>query len=238
MQECGKASLRRLHQPNFATRYFVGQGIDIGGGDDPLSLYTELFPRITSVMDWDWEQGDAQFLEGVEDERFDFVHSSHCLEHLEDPRQGLQTWFRVLKPGGHMIITVPDEDLYEQGVFPSRYNGDHKWTFTIHKTHSWSQRSLNLLDLIRDLGPAADVHVLTLLDGGYRYGMPEGDQTLTTTGECAIELVVRKRPCRRLKRAAVCPRRMPPIVGDMVGMLTWPIWRRAWKKPSERGGTC
>ena len=39
---------------------------------------------------------------------------------------------------------VPDEDLYEQGQFPSTYNVDHKWTFTILKTTSWSPCSLNL----------------------------------------------------------------------------------------------
>ena len=47
----------------------------------------------------------------------------------------------MLEPGGHLIVTVPDEDLYEQGHFPSDYNRDHKWTFTIHKPKSWSERS-------------------------------------------------------------------------------------------------
>jgi hypothetical protein len=217
MQECGKAALRRLHQPNYATRYFVGHGIDIGGGDDPLSLYTELFPRIASVTDWDWEQGDAQALYGVADDRFDFVHSSHCLEHLQDPREGLKRWFQVLRPGGHMVLTVPDEDLYEQGVFPSRYNGDHKWTFTILKHRSWSERSLNLIDLVRDLGPAAEVKGLTLLDGGYRYAMPEGDQTLTTPGECAIELVIRKRPAAEVEAGGRLPRAEAAPSGGATG---------------------
>ena len=148
MKECSKAIMRRLSQPNFVNRYFVGEGIDIGGGPDPLAVYQELLPRIASVRVWDKDSGDAQFMEGVEDESFDFVHSSHCLEHLVEPQEGLANWFRILRPGGHLVITVPDEDLYEQGVFRSTYNSDHKWTFSVFKTHSWSERSRNILEML------------------------------------------------------------------------------------------
>jgi SAM-dependent methyltransferase len=130
---------------------------------------------------------------GVADERFDLVHSSHCLEHLRDPRKGVQHWFRILKPGGHLVVTVPDEDLYEQGRFPSTFNRDHQWTFTIFKARSWSDRSINLLDLVQELGPRADVQRIQLLDAGYRYTLPRYDQTLTPVAESGIELVVRKR---------------------------------------------
>ena len=137
-----------MREPNFLNRYFVGNGLDIGGGPDPLGLYIELFPRMKGVKVWDKNDGDAQTLEGVEDEQFNFVHSSHCLEHVDDPTIGLKNWFRALKPGGHLIITVPDEDLYEQGQFPSTWNKDHKFTFTISKSKSWSPKSINILELI------------------------------------------------------------------------------------------
>ena len=60
MKECSKTIMRRLHEPNFANRYFVGNGLDVGGGPDPLGLYVELFPRIQGVKVWDKEDGDAQ----------------------------------------------------------------------------------------------------------------------------------------------------------------------------------
>lgn len=199
MKECSKSIARRLADPNFTRRYFVGRGLDIGGKPDPLSLYRELFCRMSAVKTWDWEDGDAQFLKGVADGEFDFVHSSHCLEHLVDPREGLRNWLRVVKPGGHLVITVPDEDLYEQGVFPSTFNRDHKWTFTIFKQRSWSARSLNVLDLVRELGPAADPLKVELLAATYRFDLPRYDQTLTPVGECGIELVIRKRPAAELE---------------------------------------
>lgn len=192
MKECSKSIARRLHDPNFSNRYFVGDGIDIGGKPDPLVLYRELFPRMGAVRTWDWEDGDAQQLAGVPDASLDFVHSSHCLEHLVDPVAGLQSWFRVLRPGGHLVVTVPDEDLYEQGTFPSTFNRDHKWTFTIHKQQSWSGRSVNVLSLLQALGPEACVIKVELLISTYRFGLPRYDQTLTPVGECGIEFVVRK----------------------------------------------
>lgn len=193
MKECSKSIIRRLSDPNFINRYFVGQGLDIGGKPDPLCLYQGLFCQMGSVRTWDWEDGDAQFLAGVADGEYDFVHSSHCLEHLVDPIEGLKNWFRVVRPGGYLVVTVPDEDLYEQGVFPSTFNRDHKWTFTIMKLRSWSNRSLNVVDLVRELGESAELVRLEQLSATYRFDLPRYDQTLTPVGECGIEFVVRKR---------------------------------------------
>lgn len=194
MKECSKSITRRLSDPNFINRYFAGSGLDIGGKPDPLALYQELFCRMGDVRTWDWEDGDAQFLASIADRKFDFVHSSHCLEHLVDPREGLRNWLRVVRPEGYLVVTVPDEDLYEQGVFPSTFNHDHKWTFTILKSRSWSERSLNVVDLIRELGDSAELVRLEQLSSTYRFDLPRYDQTLTPIGECGIEFVVRKRP--------------------------------------------
>jgi SAM-dependent methyltransferase len=193
MKEMSKSVIRRQGDPNFLTKYFVGKGVDIGGYPDPLSLYTEFFPLITEVRIWDWDDGDAQEMDGVENDSFDFVTSSHCLEHLIDPFQGLQNWLRILKPGGHLVVTIPEEDLYEQGVWPSTKNLDHKHSFTILKSVSWALNSVNVLDLIRSLGDQCDVRKIEVVDRGYRYKMPNFDQTLTPTSESAIEFIIRKR---------------------------------------------
>lgn len=199
MKECSKSIQRRLADSNFLRRYFVGEGLDIGGKPDPLLLYKELFPLMRSVRTWDWEDGDAQFLKGVADGSLGFVHSSHCLEHLVDPAEGLRNWFRVVKESGYLVITVPDEDLYEQGVFPSTFNRDHKWTFTIFKTKSWCYNSINLLDIVRELGHAAEVVKIEQLSATYRFDLPRFDQTLTPVAECGIELVIRKRPVAEIE---------------------------------------
>jgi SAM-dependent methyltransferase len=191
--ECGKAIARRLQDPAFHRFYFVGRGLDVGGGYDGLENYARLFPGIVSVRNWDIADGDGMLLPGVEPASYDFVHSSHCLEHLRDPYVALQMWFRVLRPGGHLIVLVPDEDLYEQGVWPSTFNPDHKHTFTIWKGpgESWSPVSVNVVELVQGLGQA-QLLSLRLLEATYFYGLPRVDQTGSVVGECAIEFVVRK----------------------------------------------
>lgn len=213
MKECSKSISRRLADSNFINRYFVGNGVDIGGKPDPLALYQELFCQMHGVKTWDWEDGDAQFMSGVPDGRYDFVHSSHCLEHLADPKEGLRNWLRIVRPSGYLVVTVPDEDLYEQGVFPSTFNRDHKWTFTIYKPKSWSDKSINILDLVRELGAGAELVRLEQLSATYRFDLPRYDQTLTPVGECGIEFVIRKRPieeisdCGRWRRPSLQPER-------------------------------
>ncbi len=210
MKECSKALARRLADSNFTTRYFRGSGIDIGGRPDPLALYRELFPLVDGIRTWDREDGDAQLMAGVADDSYDFVHASHCLEHTDAPHEAMQHWFRILRPGGHLIVTVPDEDLYEQGRFPSSFNRDHKWTFTLWKGRSWSHRSINLLELVTDLGWAVDVRKLEVIDHAFRYDLPRYDQTLSPVCESAIELVVRKRPVTEVNVGGRLPQPFQP----------------------------
>jgi SAM-dependent methyltransferase len=133
-----------------------GRGLDIGGGEDCLA----------NARRFDVEDGDANEITRYVTEQFDFVYSSHCLEHMRDPRQAILGWWQLVKPGGHLVLIVPDEDLYEQGVFPSRFNPDHKATFTVAKRTSWSPVSINVLDLARSL-PAGEIVSVQLQDDNY-----------------------------------------------------------------------
>src|SRR5947209_9131534 len=107
MHETSKSAAARLRLGHFE-KYLRGSGIDIGCGDDPLAV-----PE-GHVRWWDKVEGDAQHLLGVEAGRFDFVYSSHCLEHLRDVGEALSNWLRVLRPGGYLYVVVPDYLLYEK----------------------------------------------------------------------------------------------------------------------------
>ncbi len=194
MHEQSKAAKRRFSDGAFHSRYFVGDGIDIGGKPDPLAQYGGLFAGMRSVKVWDLADGDAQLMAGVKDETFDFAHSSHCLEHMRDVREAMKHWIRIVKPGGYLVISVPDEDLYEQGSWPSRFNPDHKWSFTIHKNRSAMPRSLNVIDLLAEVSDAVEIERIVLVRDFFRDALVgKVDQTLTPVAECAIEFVVRKR---------------------------------------------
>lgn len=205
MQESSKALIRRLHDIRYANTYFRGNGIDIGCGDDPLSKYHAHFPLMTSLKPWDLPDGDAQLMASVPDNAYDFVHSSHCLEHLRDPYESFQNWIRICKPGGHIITTIPDEDLYEQGVFPSTFNPDHKTTWTIIKDTSWSPVSINLIEFLYQFKDQVEVLKMELINSSFLYDQPRIDQTYHHISECAIEFIVRKRTDIEVSRKGRLP---------------------------------
>lgn len=59
---------------------------------------------------------DAVELKGIESEKYDFILSSHALEHLANPLKALSEWLRVLKVEGVMILILPHKD----GTFDHR----------------------------------------------------------------------------------------------------------------------
>jgi hypothetical protein len=132
MKEASKAALRRFKEDSvFWSNVFKGVGLDIGPGDDPCDANVK-WP-ITLLEKFDQDRGDANFIRWhFDDESLDFIHSSHSLEHMSrHPWNCLIDWCSLLKVGGHLVFTVPDFEMYEHSHWPSRYNYDHKWAFTI-----------------------------------------------------------------------------------------------------------
>lgn len=54
-----------------------------------------------------WKHEDIQALSFADGE-FDLAISCETLEHVPEPRQGVQELFRVLRPGGKLILTTPN----------------------------------------------------------------------------------------------------------------------------------
>jgi len=157
MHESSKTNAIRT--PAFFAAYLSGSVLDIGCGPDPV------VPR---ARPFDRAHGDAGRITAYLSETFDTVYSSHCLEHMPDVPQALAGWWQLVKPGGHLIVVVPHEDLYEQGFWPSLYNRDHKATFRLDTERSWSPRSYDLRRLVARL-PGAEIVAAGVQDHGYTY---------------------------------------------------------------------
>lgn len=153
-----EASKTREILTEYERSLFEGSGIDIGCGLDPI---------MPTARPFDMADGDANIITQYVKAEYDYVFSSHCLEHMHDPKSAILEWWQLVKQGGHLIFTVPDEDLYEQGYFPSLFNDDHKSTFTIAKNSSWSNRSFNVLDLVHSL-PNSKLIKIELQDNDYK----------------------------------------------------------------------
>lgn len=176
---------RRWMREGLWSKYFAIPGIkvlDIGCGGDKI---------IESADGYDKEQGDGQVLKDVADESYDVVFSSHFIEHLRDPIEGLLNQWRVLKSGGYLIFQVPDEDLYEQGVWPSRFNDDHKYTYTINKSFTWSPGGKNVTDLLKYL-PSHKVISMRIIDTDYDYTEQRIVDQTASIAEAAVEVIVQK----------------------------------------------
>ena len=152
----------KIRNKEFFVDYFQGEVLDIGGGTTPV---------IPSAQVFDLQHGDAQhILKYLEPESFNCVHSSHCLEHMEDVSLAISQWWSLVRVGGYLVLVVPDEDLYEQGVWPSMFNSDHKHTFTISKTKSWSPVSVNIKEMLTTLDGALTLSI-GLQDDGYDHNL-------------------------------------------------------------------
>lgn len=181
MGETSKANLRREWE-GFFDRYFGGKGIDIGCGTDKVR---------PDADEWDLYQGgregDATYMSGVPDEKYDWVYSSHCLEHLDDPATALKNWWRILKKGGNLILFVPHRDLYEKRERPpSRWNMEHK-VFFVPEKHLHPD-VFGLKQLVEETFPDGKIVHLEVCDEGHTIGDPE----IHSDGEYSIEMVVTK----------------------------------------------
>jgi SAM-dependent methyltransferase len=165
MKEASKTN--RIRGPAFAELYLRGNVLDVGAGDDLVCA---------SARRFDACDGDANHLRRYfEPESFDTVHSSHCLEHMIDPAKALTEWWTLVKPQGYLIIVVPEETLYEQHIWPSRFNTDHKATFRLGGVASWSPVSKDIGLLCLGL-PGAEIVSAEIQDHNYdrKYLFPAG----------------------------------------------------------------
>lgn len=175
--ETHKAVLRRIRE-GFFRKYCLGTGLDIGHGGDPVLGTCDL---------WDKSEGDATKLAGVPDAVYDFVYAGHVLEHLDDPTTALGSWWRVLKPGGFLIVCVPHRDLYEKRTrLPSRWNTDHKRFYLPDRAEPPDTASFRTE--LESALPDAEIDHFRVCDDGHTIA----DPNIHSDGEYQIEAVLRK----------------------------------------------
>jgi len=192
MKETSKAMRRRWNEDALKQfqwkSIFTGKGIDVGPGDDPLP-----FPDIEI---FDLPQGDANVLHHYfPQDHFDFLHASQCLEHMHNPEEALSNWLKVVKPGGYVVVTVPDWVLYESMIFPSRYNRDHKSSWSMFYTKSNFPIHIYIPSFLERFKDVAKPLLSRLVDTNYDYAvMSTRDQTFKESEgvECWNEFVLRK----------------------------------------------
>ncbi len=122
----------------FAKKFKLQVGIEIGGPSSffslksylPIYLFAKRIDGVNFSNSTVWEGNisegnnysyyinktgyqfirEASNLSKIENDKYDFLASCHCLEHAANPLKALKEWNRVLKNNGYMVLILPDKN--------------------------------------------------------------------------------------------------------------------------------
>jgi SAM-dependent methyltransferase len=165
-------------------RYLRGRLVDIGCGYKPYER--DLRGIVSEHVGVDYEQTPydlsrvdivaTAYSVPVADDSFDCALATEVLEHLEDPVAAVSEWLRIVRPGGHLLVTTPfiwgihDEprDFYRYSPFGLRHvmeSGGWEVVEIRHLGGFWSTFGQLLAYVIEsyDRGPVRRLHLLPVL---------------------------------------------------------------------------
>jgi SAM-dependent methyltransferase len=95
-----------------------GHLLDVPAGEGALSLRLmnlgyeveccDLYPEIFALPDVEVKRGDLAGTLPFSDHSFDYVVCIEGLEHLENPHQAIREFRRLIRPGGHLLLSIPN----------------------------------------------------------------------------------------------------------------------------------
>jgi SAM-dependent methyltransferase len=96
----------------------AGKLLDVPAGEGALAARLikagfdvrccDLYPEIFRLKDVEIRKGDMGGTLPYDDSSFDYITCIEGLEHIENPQQAIREFSRLLKPGGHLIGSIPN----------------------------------------------------------------------------------------------------------------------------------
>ena len=149
-----------------------GPLLDVPAGHGALALRLQdlgyqvfgcdLYPQIFEVADIEIRAGDLDSKLPYDDAAFECVVCIEGLEHIQNPANAVREFARLLKPGGTLVVSVPNIMNIEERL---------KWLFTGYTSH-FKPLSAEFLETVsRDYGGMEEValHVHAISYSEVRY---------------------------------------------------------------------
>jgi SAM-dependent methyltransferase len=121
---CQKAPFPMAHEAIYDTVLGIvqslppGKLLDVPAGEGALAARflqsgfdircCDLYPEIFRLNHIEIRRGDMGGRLPYDDSSFDYITCVEGLEHVENPQQAIREFSRLLKTGGHLIVTVPN----------------------------------------------------------------------------------------------------------------------------------
>lgn len=124
--DLGKPNLSRGDVREIAASHLCGRGVEFGAGASPFpvplvcnvhfadafsygSLKAGMYPGqlAHNLIRPDYVT-DIKTLAGIPDASLDFIVACHVIEHTNNPIAAMDSCYRALKPGGSLVLVVPD----------------------------------------------------------------------------------------------------------------------------------
>jgi 2-polyprenyl-3-methyl-5-hydroxy-6-metoxy-1,4-benzoquinol methylase len=107
----GDISGKRLLDAGCGTGWFSKLSVERGAIVTSMDIGENLLSKVALKCNSERVLGSILNIP-FEDNVFDIVVSSEVIEHVSDPYLAMQELFRVLKPGGVMVLTTPNKIWY------------------------------------------------------------------------------------------------------------------------------
>jgi SAM-dependent methyltransferase len=138
-----------LHEPAPLPKGVEARYFDALSEQQAAALFPEIdatrFVHVDFIGDLD-RKGLSQFPPST----FDFVVINHVLEHLANPVSAVAEVFRIVRPGGHVVLSIPDK-RYTFDRNRKETSFDHLWSdFEIGTEESSDE---HYIDFLRSAAP-------------------------------------------------------------------------------------
>jgi SAM-dependent methyltransferase len=128
----------KIREMPHVMRHITGKILDYGCGGDKIT------PEAVGMDGRSFENVDGivpdlenlpQEVASMLVESFDTVYSSHFLEHCVRPLDMVHMWYQFLKPGGKLVLYLPDGRHYNH-----HNNFEHMWDINYDNFLFWFKR--------------------------------------------------------------------------------------------------